>query len=385
MASKVIPTLDRLAAPVGAGALGGFAEKGDAGDALKGAGIGLAVGVPAETASFVSRWYAGNKLAQRFFKEDPEAMRAVMTKIMPEIGKTLDPENLGRSFFQGAAQEQISNIYDKKMTTIADAAMARAPVQAQAADILQSEVPLIGPRGVVTSPRIRELQSQGVLGKNPPDVEGVMQSIRDLRLKGRTSDGDPKLTLDGRQARDYASEISADLAEALKNQGPDGVKLAKQYQKTDQRYAKGAEMIRYLKQPEIVDDNGTLNMKLLQTQMKTERAYGLTHAFSDSEFKDLMDTVFRGGNDTVVDQILKPNQHAVRLHASESGRLGVFGDLLSLFRNNKYAGNYDVGFLKPKGPQLLLQRLGSGAFQGLNKPLGGSANPLVTQDDTENP
>lgn len=377
---KSAAIIDRLLAPTGAGALGGLAEKGDPADALKGAVAGVISGVPAEAASGISRWYAGSKLAQRFFKEDPEAVTALVKRLVPEFGTTVDPDNVGRAFWRGAAQDKISEIYDKRMTAIADAAEARAPASMGSQAALQPDAPVLAPGGLVNSPRISELKMQGVLPKREMTVEETMQAIRDLRLKGRTPGGDPKLTLDGRQARDYASEVSADLKQVLDGVDP---KLGKAYMQTDRKYAKGAEMIRYLKQEGIVDDNGRLNMKLLQTQLKEERAYGLSHIFTPKEFDDVMSTVFRGGPDTVVDKILKTDDPHIRMHASESGRLGLAGNLLSMFRNNKYAGNYDVDFLKPKGPQLLLQRLGAGAFGGLDKPLGQRANTLAAPPSDE--
>jgi hypothetical protein len=372
-ASKISPILQRLMYPMGAGAVGGFAEQGDIGDAAKGTAIGLLSGVPAEAASGVSRWYAGSKLAQRFFKEDPEAMKAVITRLVPEIGNTVDPENVGKAFWQGTAQNSISNLYDKRMTAIADVAQSRAPISMRGAAALQPDAPVMLPGGVINSPRISELKRMGVLSKQQMDVEDTMQAIRDLRMKGRTAGGDPKLTLEGRQARDYASEVSADLKQVLDGIDP---KLGSAYEKTDSKYAKGAEMIRYLKQPGIVDENGAIDMRLLQNQLKTERAYGLSHAFTPDEFKDLTDTVFRGGDTTVVDKILKSNDPHLRAHVSEGGRIGIIGNLLSMFRNNQYAGNYDVDFLKPKIPQLLTQGIGVGALKGLDQPIGSSANTL---------
>jgi hypothetical protein len=95
-----------------------------------------------------------------------------------------------------------------------------------------------------------------------------------------------------------------------------------------------------------------------------------------------MTTVFRGGPDTVVDKIIGSTDPHVRMHAGETGRFGLNMNLLSMLRNNKYAGNYDVDFLKPKGPQLLLQRLGAGAFKDIGKPMGSSsANTLAAPDE----
>ena len=377
--SRVGPMIDRMLGPVLGGAAGGFAEKGSAQDAIVGGALGTLTGLPAEAASAASRWFAGSKLAQRFFKEDPEAISGVVRRLVKEFPDISTPEQFGTAVWKGVAQDRASQLYDKRMTAIAEAAKARAPqAPMQASSFLQAEIPMIQ-RDMITSPRIRELQQQGVIKKGVTSVDDMMQQVRDLRLKGRTTGGDPKMTLDGRQARDFAKEIAADLKVALDGIDP---KLGKQYVNTDVKYARFAEMLRYLKQPKIVNEDGQIDMKLLQQQMKEERAFGLSHSFTPKEFQSLMDAVFRGADDTVVDQIAKPPKDFMRLHANEAGRIGFYGNILSMFRNNKYAGNYDVEFLKPKGPALLLQRLGAGAFKGLNQPIN-PANTLAAPSEED--
>jgi len=239
---------------------------------------------------------------------------------------------------------------------------------------LNSPNPIIGPGAKITSPTIQRLQQDGVIDKTTNyKVDDLLSDIRDLRLKGRTVKGDPKLTLDGRQARDYAAELSSDYYEAVKNSGmPHAKQLANQYLATDKKYARGAEMLRYLKQPEIVDEDARLNMPLLQRQMKVERAYGLSHAFEPDEFKNLMDAVFRGADSSVVDKVIKGEPY-LSMHATERGSLGLRGNLLNMLRNNKYAGNYDVDFLKPKPVAVGLQRLPAGAVKSFNRPISLAA------------
>jgi hypothetical protein len=375
-----------MLAPIAGGAAGGLAEKGSPVDAATGAAIGAVTGVPAEVASGVSRWYAGSKLAQRFYKQDPEALTAVVQKLVPEYGSIGTPEDFGKQVWQGVAQDAASEMYDKRMSNVAERAMGSAPsdqVPIQAYNFLSTAQPVIGPGGKINSPRIAELKADGVISKGMTTVQDLMDDIRDLRLKGRTAGGDPKMTLDGRQARDYASELSTDLYGALADQDP---KLANYYKQTDQKYARFAEINRYLKQPGIVDENGKIDMGLLQAQLKEENARGLSHSFTPQQFQDLTDAVFRGAPATVVDDIVKTDPH-IRAHVGETGRIGIIGNLMSMFRNNKYAGNYDVDFLKPKPVAIGLQRGFAGLTGGGNmgRPLGDYSKPvsLAAPDNEE--
>jgi len=391
---KLAPIIDRLLPGIAGGAAGGLAEKGDPADAAVGAAIGAATGIPAEVASGVSRWYQGSKLAQRFFKEDPERLSRVVQKLVPEFGQIDSPANFGTEVWRGVAQDTLSDMYDRRMTAVADAVKNAAPKTRPPGQIqidpagpklklhekFIPDAPSVGPRGTIVSPRITEMQDQGIIGKGYMTIDDLMGEIRDLRLKGRSTKGDPKLTLQGRQARDYAAELSSDLHDAIATVDP---RLARLYKNTDRKYARGAEMVRYLKQPGIVDDNGKIDMQLLQAQMKEERAYGLSHTFSPEEFKDLMGAVFRGADATVIDDMLHPSHEYLRLHAGPTGQPHIYTNVINLLKSDKYAGNYDVDFLKPKGVAVGLQRAGAGLLKSLDQPVARPSAITLQNPDQE--
>ena len=119
----------------------------------------------------------------------------------------------------------------------------------------------------------------------------------------------------------------------------------------------------------MIDENGRLDMKLLQAQLKEEHRLGLTHDFTPDEMQSLTDAVFRGGPATVED-IMRKTHASVRVHASPSGKPGIIGNVLDLLKNNDYAGDFDVGgVLAPRATALTLQRAGAGGAAVLDRPV----------------
>lgn len=381
-AASVVPMLKRVLSPAAGGAAGGLAEKGDPVDAITGGVTGAVAGLTGEALSAAGTWLAKSRLGQRFFKEDPEKVGAVVGKLVKEFPQVTNPKEFGEAFWGRAAQDKLSDMYDRELTGVSDAVGTIAKKQFRLSTPEVLPIPVVDANGAVTSPTIRRLQQDGIIGPES-DFDSLAQAVRDLRLKGRAANGDPKVTFQGRQANDYARLLSDDVAAALDTVSRG---LAKRYQDMDRRYARGAEMLRYLKQPGVVDENGQLDMRLLQDQFKEERRAGLEHDFTPAEIGELSDAVFRGGDPTVSDVIRRGN--TARPHSRESvagmAKASMVTKLFDMIRGNDYAGKYDLGFpyASPKAATLGVMRPAMSTWETLNK---RPAITLAAPRDDEQP
>lgn len=385
----------RIAAPTAGGAIGGFAEKGAVEDALIGSALGPVFGVPAEAAAYLRKWTATSGLARRLMKEDPERVGKVVNRLIPEFPNLRTPEEFGENIWRGLAKDSLSDVYGKEFAAISrEVAAARPRGSKGAFDVLAANHPVIKPDGSITSPGIRRLQKQGIIG-GETSFDDLVMEIKDLRLEGRSSKGDPGISLDARQAQRYARDLSHDLEDAIRISIPKGGReIGERYVSNDRRYARGAEMFRYLKQPGIVDENGIVNMKLLQQQLKEERAVGLSHNFTKEEFKELSDAVFRGGPATVEDIIRRKPRASLNVSGGgDASRASVYADFLDYLRGNQYAGTPDeLGLTSkilgipgtaiyrgPRATQQGLQRGTMGAVDVMNQP----EKPISLQIDED--
>jgi hypothetical protein len=243
---------------------------------------------------------------------------------------------------------------------------------------LQPQIALFDPRGNLRSPVINDLQKQGVIG-SVTTFDELSQAVRDLRLKGRTASGDPKLDLNGRQARDYAEQLSQEVSDGLATVSSG---LAKRYREMDQRYGQGAEMLRFLKQPGLVDEDGKLNMKVLQEAFKEERRSGIERRFTPAQVKELSDAIFRGAPATATDVMKRASYSGGVGESAQIGKYRIFGNLMDkLGGGNPYAGKYDLPapYVTPKTAGLAAQRVGGGIGYALDRPIS------LTAPDEETP
>lgn len=380
-APMIMNFLKRIAGPTIGGAVGGLAEKGDPTDAAFGGVLGTIFGVPAEAAAALKLWTAKSGMARRLIKEDPERVGRVVNKLIPEFPTLASPEDFQANIFRGYAKDKLSEAYGNELGAISQEVTSNIPKVGvmRASQALRAPEPTIIPGGRITSPRIRELQAQGIISKDPQGgltFDDLTQEIRDLRLEGRSTKGDPKVNLEGRQAQGFARDLSTDLKGALETIPDRGPAIGERYRAMDEKFSRGSEMLRYLRHEGMVDENGQVNMKLLQQQMKFERAIGLSHTFKPEEFQQLADAVFRGGPDTVEDVIRKFKAPPVSEGAS-GARFSVTG-LLDFLRGNQYAGTPEIlgsGGYKPRGTALGLQRGTMGISDLLSQGTGASADP----------
>ena len=343
-APRIVNAARRIAAPAIGGAGGGLTEAGDPMDAAMGAFFGGGTGVAGEVFSFARKWLAKAPLARRFYREDPDRLGRAVAKLTPEVGTFRTPEEFGAAVFGTAATDRLSDMYTRELgavsRAVAQKANSVAPMPAHR--FLRSPTAMIGPRGAITSPVIRRMQHDGIIGQDTT-FDGLAQSVRDLRLRGRDPNGDPKLTFTGRQHLDYAGDLSREISDALSNSA--SPRVAKRYQAMDRRYGRASEMLRYLRQPGIIDENGRMDMRLLQDQFKTEQRAGLEHRFKPAEVNALADAVFRGSDHTVSDIIRRGKDTSLHVYQGEGGaRVSLFSDLMDMLRGNDYAGDINLGF-----------------------------------------
>lgn len=374
-APKIMPMLERLAGPMMGGALGGFLDKGDPTEAAIGGVVGLGGGAFGEGVSAGLGRLAKSRLVGHFRKNDPIALDNAVRGVLSEFPNMKTPEQFQEAVFGGLAQEKISEMYGSELGRLSKAvsSVARGGSPKPASQVLASELTLFDQGGNIHSPVIRELKAAGVLDKGPTTFDDLAEAVQDLRLKGRTSKGDPKLTLDGKQARAYAEQLSGEISSALATLDP---RLAMRYQQMDLRYSQGAEMIRLLKQPGVLDKDGNVNMRVLQEAFRGDRAAGINRRFTPAQVKELRDAIFRGAPATAID-VMKRAASGGPGESFQAGPLRIWGKLTDMLQGPDFAGDYNVPlpYLSPKAAALGAERTAGGIGYAVDRPITLTAPP----------
>lgn len=374
-ASKAMPFLKRLVGPAVGGVVGGFLEEYNPEEAALGGALGVAQGTLGEMLSVGTQWLSKSRLGQQLAKSDPKNLDGAVKRVIKDFPDIKTPEGFQTAVYGGFAQRRMSDAYDTELGRIGDAVTKAIPPggKVKAFSALGRPDAMVTGGGGITSPVIRQMQKQGLInpemganGLPKTTFESLTKDIRDLRLTGRAASGDPKVTLQGKQAQEAAEALSQEVEKAIGGISPG---LAKRFQDMEHSYRRGAEMLRLLDQPGMIKDNGRLNMKLLQESFREERAAGVNRTFTPEEVQTLQEAIFRGAPATAVDKILKDvHKAALRVHGtvSEGARPGFFTNLADFLRHDQYVGNYKMPapYTSPKAATLGVG-LGAGGVQGM--------------------
>jgi hypothetical protein len=366
----------RMLYPVAGGAIGGAAEEEQSALAGAAAGTvaGLATGVGGETISGLTNWFQRSKLAQRLAREDPLTIGTTIRRLVPQFPKMTTPIEWDAAIWGNVAQEKLSAGYRRSLASISKALKPKAGQQLPGPKLGPTGSAVM-PSGTFSSPNIARLQQEGIIGPNA-DFDSIQSYIRQLRFEGKTWGGKPTAAPESPQSLlRYADELSQDVYEALKQFSP---KIARSYKAIDSRYSRGAEMLRYLRQPGIINENGIVNTKLLQETFKTEQRIGLTQRFRPKELQELSDALFRGGPSTVTDVLSRASGGGARASIGVA-RPRIAFDIMEWLRGDQFAGEASrllPQYISPKKTQLLVGRTGAGALSAL------SPNSLRKRDES---
>ncbi len=347
-----VPMLQRMLGPAVGGALGGYLEKMNSSDAALGGAMGAGLGALAEAGSAASKYVAKSKLARIFAKSDPEALMGAINETVQTFPKMQTAEEFGSAVHGTIAQNRMSGALRDSFKDIGDALKVAAPLgtdgfEVKAASALGGDTAKILPGGRITSPVLRQMLKEKIVGGSTDGKPGMSfdqltDEIASFRMKGRSAGGDPAKTASAADARDNAFKLSQVAVDALGTVDP---KLSQQFGEANALYHKGAQMLRLLRQPGVMDDNGNLNMLMLQKAFKEKQRAGLERAFPPGDLNKLKDAIFRGADNTqVVDIIRKSGDAHTGVGLGMSGKPHIFTRVLSKLLPNEYAGDYDLPF-----------------------------------------